>query len=60
MLGCLEFSSAVLTSPLPLNSASCRASVLMATAVCDQKIYKFFVSRVAESIAGHMGINRIY
>jgi hypothetical protein len=29
-------------------------------AVCDQKISKFFVSHVEESMAGHIGINDVY
>jgi hypothetical protein len=28
--------------------------------VCDQKISKFFVSHQEESMAGHVGVNRVY
>jgi hypothetical protein len=31
-----------------------------AGAVCDQKIYKFFVSQRKDSMAGHMGIKGVY
>jgi hypothetical protein len=34
--------------------------MLLAGAVCDQKISKFFVSSQEESIAGHMGANGVY
>jgi hypothetical protein len=38
----------------------CPASVNSADAVCDQKISKFFVSHLKESMAGHMGISGVY
>jgi hypothetical protein len=29
-------------------------------AICDQKIFKFFVSHVEESVAGHVDANGVY
>jgi hypothetical protein len=38
----------------------CSTGVNGTSAVCDQKISKFFESHWEESMAGHMGVNGVY